>query len=222
MKRSKEEKISVVNAMHMITSSLSAVSQSTIANSFKHCGFMRETASIASDSTSSMEEVATSVNNYDFGYLNPATTFAEFVEVDDNIATSSELLDETILPVANATVTSAKDDAAAAAHAAIPTSFGNMLWHIDGIRSYFCTRNATKDVLSDTAKLEGKLLRLGSKIVQQKLMDFFECVPRLATAVGNRARSASGLQRTQGFYQYIITSTCAVVLFSVFCVSFGF
>lgn len=59
MERSEEEMISVLDATNMITSSLSAVSQSTIANSFKHCGFVRETASIASDSRSSMEDVAT-------------------------------------------------------------------------------------------------------------------------------------------------------------------
>lgn len=115
MERSEEEKISILDAMHMISCSLSAVSQSTIANSFKHCGFVPQclnalcivTASIASDSTSSMEKIATPVDDHDFGHLNSATTFTKFVEVDDNVATNSELLlDETILPVANATATS--------------------------------------------------------------------------------------------------------------------
>lgn len=74
------------------------------------------------------------------------------MEVDDNVATCSKmLLDETILPGDNATATSDEDDATAAAataaNAAIPTSFGDMLQHIDGIRSYVCTCNARKDVL---------------------------------------------------------------------------
>lgn len=183
MERSEEEKISVLDAMHMIASSWSAVSQSTIANSFRHCGFVRETASTADastagDSTSLMEENASTVDDDDFERLHPSTTFAEFVEADDDVAVCSELsLDDAIaeaLPDAD-TATSDEDDAAAAdaADVAVPTSFADMLRHIDGIRSYVCTREATEDVLSDVAKLEGKLLRLGSKKVQKKLTDFF-------------------------------------------------
>ncbi|KAL1474557.1 hypothetical protein MTO96_037877 [Rhipicephalus appendiculatus] len=172
MERSEEEKkISVLDAMHMIASSWSAVSQGTIANSLKHCGFVRATVSTAGDSTSSMEEDSSAIDNDDFERLNPATTFAEFVEADDNVATCGELsLDEAIaeeFPNADATATSDKDDAA------VPTSFADMLRHMDGIRSYVCTRNAMEDVLLDTAKLEGKLLSMGSKKVQKTLTDFF-------------------------------------------------
>ncbi|KAH6934882.1 hypothetical protein HPB50_001583 [Hyalomma asiaticum] len=112
--------------------------------------------------------------------IDPATAllFAEFVEADDDIAICGELsLDDAIaeaLPDADTTATSDKDeDDAAAAADAVPTSFADMLRHIDGIRSYVCTRKATEDVLLDVAKLEGKLLRLGSKKVQKKLTDFF-------------------------------------------------
>ncbi|KAH6922664.1 hypothetical protein HPB50_017473 [Hyalomma asiaticum] len=147
-----------------------------------HCGFVRETASTAGasaagDSTSSMEENASSVDE-DFERLNRTTTFAEFVEADDDVAICGELsLDDAIaeaLPDADTTATSDEDeDDAAAAADAVPTSFADMLRHIDGIRSYVCTREATEDVLLYVAKLEGKLLRLGSKKVQKKLTDFF-------------------------------------------------
>ncbi|KAH6921203.1 hypothetical protein HPB50_027810 [Hyalomma asiaticum] len=125
-----------------------------------------------------MEENASSVDE-DFERLNQTTTFAEFVEADDDVAICGELsLDDAIaeaLPDADTTATSDEDeDAAAAAADAVPTSFADMLRHIDGIRSYVCTREATEDVLLDVAKLEGKLLRLGSKKVQKKLMDFFK------------------------------------------------
>ncbi|KAH7976937.1 hypothetical protein HPB52_021750 [Rhipicephalus sanguineus] len=122
-----------------------------------------------------MEENVSSVDD-DFERLNPATTFAEFVEADDDVAVCSELsLDDAIaeaLPDAD-TATSDEDDAvaAAAADVAVPTSFDDMLRHIDGIRNYVCTCKATEDV----AKPEGKLLRLGSKKVQKKLIDFFQC-----------------------------------------------
>ncbi|KAH6932628.1 hypothetical protein HPB50_008197 [Hyalomma asiaticum] len=147
-----------------------------------HCGFVRETASTAGtyaagDSTSSMEENASSVDE-DFERLNRTTTFAEFVEADDDVAICGELsLDDAIaeaLPDADTTATSDEDeDDAAAAADAVPTSFADMLRHIDGIRSYVCTREATEDVLLDVAKLDGKLLWLGSRKVQKKLTDFF-------------------------------------------------
>ncbi|KAH7974509.1 hypothetical protein HPB49_016353 [Dermacentor silvarum] len=205
MERSEEEKISVLDAMHMIASSWSAVSQSTIANSFRHCGFVRETASTADastagDSTSLMEENASTVDDDDFERLHPSTTFAEFVEADDNVAVCSELsLDDAIaeaLPDAD-TATSDEDAAAAAdaADVAVPTSFADMLRHIDGIRSYVCTREATEDVLSDVAKLEGKLLRLGSKKVQKKLTDFFY-------VCGSLHRSFSLLRRAKQCFLY--------------------
>ncbi|KAH6946405.1 hypothetical protein HPB50_013239 [Hyalomma asiaticum] len=74
MERREEEKISVLNAMHMIVSSWSAVSQRTITNSFKHCGFMQETTSIAGNFMPSMEEDGSSINDNDFKSLNPAST----------------------------------------------------------------------------------------------------------------------------------------------------
>lgn len=67
MKRSEEEKkISVLDAMHMIASSWSAVSQTTVANSFKHCGFVRETASTAGDSITSINEDSSAIDEDDF------------------------------------------------------------------------------------------------------------------------------------------------------------
>ncbi|KAL1487095.1 hypothetical protein MTO96_046674 [Rhipicephalus appendiculatus] len=177
MERSEEEKkISVLDAMHMIASSWSAVSQSTIANSFKHCGFVRETVSTAGDTTSSMEEDSSAIDDDDFERLNPTTTFA--VEADDNVATCGELsLDEAIaeeFPGAEATATSDEDDAAAtAADAAVPTSFADMLRHMDGIRSYVCTRDATEDVLLDIAKLEGEAFEHGLKESAEEADGFF-------------------------------------------------
>ncbi|KAH6944765.1 hypothetical protein HPB50_004969 [Hyalomma asiaticum] len=145
-----------------------------------------------------MEENASSVDE-DFERLNRTTTFAEFVEADDDVAICGELsLDDAIaeaLPDADTTATSDEDeDDAAAAADAVPTSFADMLRHIDGIRSYVCTREATEDVLLDVAKLEGKLLRLGSKKVQKKLTDFFKLFQRALSVErqdtgGRRGRS---------------------------------
>ncbi|KAL1480017.1 hypothetical protein MTO96_051392 [Rhipicephalus appendiculatus] len=43
-----------------------------------------------------------------------------------------------------------------------------------GIRSYVCTCDATEDVLLDIAKLQGKLLWMGSRKVQKTLTNFFK------------------------------------------------
>ncbi|KAL3203746.1 hypothetical protein MRX96_041763 [Rhipicephalus microplus] len=84
-----------------------------------------------------MDEDSSAFDDNEFERLNPATTFAEFVEADDNVATCRELsLDEAVaeeLLCGDATATLHKDDAAAA-DTAVPTSFANMLQHIDGIR----------------------------------------------------------------------------------------
>ncbi|KAL3198601.1 hypothetical protein MRX96_014416 [Rhipicephalus microplus] len=52
-------------------------------------------------------------------------------------------------------------------------SFADMLRHIDGMRSYVCTRDATDVVLLDISKLKGKLLQMGLKKVQKKPCGFF-------------------------------------------------
>ncbi|KAL3248218.1 hypothetical protein MRX96_056629 [Rhipicephalus microplus] len=72
MKCSKEEKISVLDAMHMIATSWSMMSQTTNALSFKHCGFVQETASTADDSTSLMDEDSSAIDEDDFEHLNLA------------------------------------------------------------------------------------------------------------------------------------------------------
>ncbi|KAK8757679.1 hypothetical protein V5799_004693 [Amblyomma americanum] len=96
-----ERKITVLDAMHFIAGSWNAVSQSTIANSFKHCGFKRETASSAGDATTSMPlEADAGFADDDFEGLNLATTFAEYVEADDNVAIYGEVsLDDAIADV---------------------------------------------------------------------------------------------------------------------------
>ncbi|KAH8009847.1 hypothetical protein MRX96_000805 [Rhipicephalus microplus] len=175
IERSEEEKeISVLDAIHMIASSWSAVSQTIIANSFKHCGFMRETASTAGDSTSSMDEDLSAIKDNAFERLNPATTFADFTEAEDNVATCGKLsLDKAVtekLLGGDATATSDEDDAAAA-DSAVPMLFADM--HVNGIRSYICTCDATEDMLLNISKLDGKLLRMGSKKVQKKFTNFF-------------------------------------------------
>lgn len=79
-----EEKVSVLDAMHFIASSWNAVSQSTVANSFKHCGFKRETASSVGDSTTLINctlKANAGFADDDFESLNLATTFSECVEV---------------------------------------------------------------------------------------------------------------------------------------------
>ncbi|KAH6947161.1 hypothetical protein HPB50_017234 [Hyalomma asiaticum] len=86
MERCKEE-ISVLDAMYIIASSWSTVSESTMTNSFEHCGFMRETAFTAGNFTPSMQEDASSIDDDEFESLNPASTFAEFVEANDDVAT---------------------------------------------------------------------------------------------------------------------------------------
>ncbi|KAL3223244.1 hypothetical protein MRX96_027659 [Rhipicephalus microplus] len=92
----------------------------------------------------------------DFKRLNPPTTFVDFVEADDNVATCGELsLNEAVaeeLLGGDAAATSDEDDAAAA-DSAIPMSFADMLRRIDGIRSYVRTRDATEDVLLEISKL---------------------------------------------------------------------
>ncbi|KAH6940985.1 hypothetical protein HPB50_011640 [Hyalomma asiaticum] len=127
-----------------------------------------------------MEEDASSVDDDNFESLNQASTFAEFIEADDIVATCGELsLDDAIaeaLPDADATATSDENDAATTADAAVYPSFADMLQHIDCIRSYVSTRDTAEDVPLKQ-KLEGNLLRLGSKKVQKKLTDFFKvCV----------------------------------------------
>ncbi|KAH8036259.1 hypothetical protein HPB51_021930 [Rhipicephalus microplus] len=137
---SEEKKISLLAAMQAIASSWSAVSQTTISNSFQHCGFARETVSTAGDSTFSMDEYSSAIHENDFERLKPAKTFAEFVEANDNVASCGELwLHESVteeLLGGNTTATSNEDNAAAA-DSAVPTSFADMLVHIDGIRSTF-------------------------------------------------------------------------------------
>ncbi|KAK8772797.1 hypothetical protein V5799_012667 [Amblyomma americanum] len=173
-----EKKTTVLDAMHFIASSWNAVSQSTIANLFKHRGLKRETASSAGDATTSMPlEADACFANDDFERLNLTTTFADYVEADDNIAICGEVsLDDAIeeaLPSADTTATSDKDNDDATDAVPVPTTFVEVLGHIDGTRNFICSRDPAENLLLDVAQLERKLLVHGSNKVQKKLTDFF-------------------------------------------------
>ncbi|KAK8782047.1 hypothetical protein V5799_016612 [Amblyomma americanum] len=176
--------------MRFIASSWNAVSQSTIANSFKHCGFKRETASSAGDATTSMPlEADAGFADDDFERLNLTTTFAEYVEADDNVAICVEVsLDDAIaeaLPSADTTAKSDEDNNDATDAVPVPTTFAEVLRHIDGILNFICSRDAAEDLLLDVAQLEQKVLQVhGSNKVQKKLTVFFL---RFAPAGGNRS-----------------------------------
>ncbi|KAK8762031.1 hypothetical protein V5799_026704 [Amblyomma americanum] len=128
----------------------------------------------------------------DFEGLNLATTFAEYVDADDNVAICGEVsLDDAIaeaLPSADITATSDEDDDDATDAVPVPTTFAEVLQLIDGFRNFICSRDAAEDLLLDVAQLERKLLQVhGSNKVQKKLADFFESSCRLAgiAAVGS-------------------------------------
>ncbi|KAK8773168.1 hypothetical protein V5799_012300 [Amblyomma americanum] len=114
----------------------------------------------------------------DFEGLNLATTFVEYMEADDNIAICGELsLDDAIaeaLPSADTTATSDEDNADATEAVPVPTTFAEVLRHIDGIRNFICSRDTAEDLLLNVAQLERKLPQVhGSNKVQKKLTDFF-------------------------------------------------
>ncbi|XP_070385712.1 tigger transposable element-derived protein 4-like [Dermacentor albipictus] len=145
MERSEsEKKIAVLDAMHFIASSWNAVSQSTIASSFKHCNFKRETASSVEDPTTSMPlEADAGFTDDNFEGLNLTTIFAEYVEADDNVAICGEvLLDDAIeeaLPSADTAATSDEDNDNTTDAVPVPTPFAKVLRHIDGIRNFICS-----------------------------------------------------------------------------------
>ncbi|XP_065302340.1 tigger transposable element-derived protein 6-like [Dermacentor albipictus] len=154
-----EKKITVLDAMHFIASLWNAALQSAIANSFKHCGFKRETASSAGDATTSMPlEANAGFTNDDFEGLNLTTTFAEYVEANDNIAicgdTSLDVPIKETLPSADPAVTSDEDEDDTTDAVPEPTTFAEELWHIDGIRNFIYSRDAAEDFLLDVVQLE--------------------------------------------------------------------
>ncbi|KAH7978442.1 hypothetical protein HPB49_005519 [Dermacentor silvarum] len=105
-----EKKVSVLDVMHFIASLWNAVLRSTIANSFKYCGFKQKTAFSAGNATTSMPLEANAGFADDFEGLNHTTTFAEYVEADNNVSICGEMsLDDAIeeaLPSADTAVTS--------------------------------------------------------------------------------------------------------------------
>ncbi|KAK8762032.1 hypothetical protein V5799_026705 [Amblyomma americanum] len=78
----------------------------------------------------------------DFEGLNLATTFAEYVEADDNATICGEVsLDDAVaeaLPSADTTATSDEDNDAATDAVPVPTTFAEVLLLIDGFRNFIC------------------------------------------------------------------------------------
>ncbi|KAK8771180.1 hypothetical protein V5799_025575 [Amblyomma americanum] len=114
----------------------------------------------------------------DFEDLNLTTTFAEYVEADNNVAICGEVsLDDAIaeaLPSADITATSNEDNDDTTDAVPVPTTFAEVLRHIDGIRNFICSSDAAEKLLLDVAQLERKLLQVhGSNKVQKKLTEFF-------------------------------------------------
>lgn len=184
-RRESGDKVSVLDAMHFLASSWDAVPQSSIANSFKHCGFKREAASSAGDTTPSMDcklEADVGFVDEDFGgVLDTTATFTEYVEADDNVAICGELsLEDAVdeaLTRAETTVTSDEDDDSTDVAVPVPTTFADVLRHIDGIRNYICSCDDTENLLSDVFQLERKLSLLEAKKIQKKRPRLLEPSP---------------------------------------------
>ncbi|KAK8755107.1 hypothetical protein V5799_002189 [Amblyomma americanum] len=90
----------------------------------------------------------------DFEGLNLATTFAEYVEADDVAICGEVSLDDAIaeaLPRADTTATSDEDNDDATDAVPVPTTFAEVLRHIDSIRNFICSRDAAEDLLLDVA-----------------------------------------------------------------------
>lgn len=108
---------------------------------------------------------------HDFEGLNLTSTFAEYVEADDNVVICGEVsLDDAIdeaWPTADTAVTSDEDDDVATHAVPVPTTFAKVLQHIDSIRNFICSCDATEDLLLDIGQLEQKLLVHGPNKVQK-------------------------------------------------------
>ncbi|KAK8783537.1 hypothetical protein V5799_010099 [Amblyomma americanum] len=115
--------------------------------------------------------------NDDFEGLNLTTTCAEYVEANDNVAICGEVsLDDAIeeaLPSADTTAASDEGNGDATDAVPVPTTFAEVLRHIDDIRNFICSHDAAEDLLLDVAQLERKILVHGSNKVRKKLTRLF-------------------------------------------------
>ncbi|KAH7983598.1 hypothetical protein HPB52_013067 [Rhipicephalus sanguineus] len=83
-------KLSVLDAMHYIASAWDAVTQETIANSFRHCGFTRSGGCFS-------EAAVLDDDEPEFGRLELPGSFADYVGADDDVAVCSAVsLDDII------------------------------------------------------------------------------------------------------------------------------
>ncbi|XP_037290737.2 tigger transposable element-derived protein 4 [Rhipicephalus microplus] len=163
-------KLSVLDAMHYIASAWDAVTQETIANSFRHCGFTRSGGCFS-------EAAVLDDDEPEFGRLELPGSFADYVGADDDVAVCSAVsLDdiiETVRPDSAETSDEEEMDDTAEASASVPT-YTDVLDYVDNIRRFACAYDEVGDLLQDVAALERKLMRRGWANSQKKITDFFK------------------------------------------------
>ncbi|KAL3216227.1 hypothetical protein MRX96_006418 [Rhipicephalus microplus] len=127
-------KLSVLDAMHYIASAWDAVTQETIANSFRHCGFTRSGGCFS-------EAAVLDDDEPEFGRLELPGSFADYVGADDDVAVCSAVsLDdiiETVRPDSAETSDEEEMDDTAEASASVPT-YTDVLDYVDNIRRFAC------------------------------------------------------------------------------------
>ncbi|KAH7961476.1 hypothetical protein HPB52_009319 [Rhipicephalus sanguineus] len=136
-------KLSVLDAMHYIASAWDAVTQETIANFFRHCGFTRSGGCFS-------EAAVLDDDEPEFGHLELPGSFADYVGADDDVAVCSAVsLDdiiETVRPDSAETSDEEEMDDTAEASASVPT-YTDVLDYVDNIR-----RSATCCKMSQLSK----------------------------------------------------------------------
>ncbi|KAH9380050.1 hypothetical protein HPB48_020601 [Haemaphysalis longicornis] len=160
-----DKKASLLDAMHYIASSRSAVSKTR-----------SPTRSSTVASAGKIGEGSVASNDSEFEALKLASIkFAEYFDADDNAAVCEEIsLDQAVteaLSHGDADATSEEDDDATDAAVPVPM-FAEVVRSMDNVRCFVSAHDTTGDLLPHVAALERQLLRHGPKIVQ-KLTDFF-------------------------------------------------
>ncbi|KAH7944623.1 hypothetical protein HPB52_022208 [Rhipicephalus sanguineus] len=137
-----DKKLSVLDAMHYITSAWDVVTPETITNSFRQCGFKGSGACSTSEAAVPVDDEP------EYGSLELPNYCLDAVSLDDII--------ETVHPDSAETSDEEMDNVAEASASVL--TYADVLCYVDNIRRFACASDKIGDLLPDIAAFERKLM----------------------------------------------------------------
>ncbi|XP_042898736.1 tigger transposable element-derived protein 6-like [Parasteatoda tepidariorum] len=166
------KKITVLQAMNMISLARSQATTTTIKNCFKKAGFVHRTTEYTGGED--VRDDDTIIYEDDWNLLAAEATFDEYMDCDEDVVTSAIFtVDELIQNTQSEPHSDSEDDVEC--QQIVPPTFQDAMNSIETLRTYFLYHNTSDKFFQDLDSLHRSLIKAQRQSSHQTTVDNFFC-----------------------------------------------